>query len=126
MIEGLSAKYEDRTRQHYGANQDMLKLVPVATDKNIAHVIAEGVNRSLDRITEVELREDVDRGLLRAKFDRIGREETDPHLIRDAAINDRLTRIVVNAEIQHATLALEDFNEDARKAGPNPMPPVEY
>jgi len=37
-----------------------------------------------------------------------------------------LTMVAVNAEIQHANLAPEDFNEDARQAGPNPMPPVDY
>lgn len=126
MIKGLSNKLEDITRHHYGADQDMLRIVPAVTDKEVAHTIAIGVNKDLDGITEEDLQGAVARGKLRAKFDPTGRESSSDAFIREKALIHRLTTIAVNAEIHHANLAPQDFNEDARLAGPNPMPTVDY
>lgn len=124
MIEGLSSKLQDATVRHYGADTDPLKIVPVVQDPAAAETIAVRVNKSLDGITETELAETANR--IQARERVLGNTALSAEESREEALADRLNRIAVNAEIAHAHLAPNDFNEDARKAGPNPMPPVDY
>jgi hypothetical protein len=110
-------KYEDATRAYYGADKDPLKLVPVVTNKDIAHGLAQQVERGLGKITEEDLASDALRAQRRNRLMPSAHGETDLQKLQERALEDKLRMVVVNTELTHAAQAPGDFNEDAEKAG---------
>ena len=109
-------KYEDATRVYYGADKDPLKFVPAVSNKNVAHDLALGVERSLGEINEADLATDALRSQRRNSMPGV-RGETDLDALKNEALDDRLRRVVVNTELTHAAEAPQDFNEDSERSG---------
>ena len=109
--------YEDATREYYGADMDMLKLVPVVTDKDVAHKVANFAESQLSRINEADIIKDALRVQVTNKRQRGARNTTDLDSIKKEVLDHKLRIAVVNTELRHASLALQDFNEDSEKAG---------
>lgn len=106
--------FEDATRSYYGADIDPLKLVPVVQDPNIAHSIAQQVDRQIGNITEAKLIKSALRAQSRA---RLTRGEPDLTILTEDARQHALRMVVVNAELTHSREAPQDFHEDAMRAG---------
>lgn len=109
-------QYEDATRSYYGADRDPLKLVPVATDKNVANELALQAERQLGSIREEDIVASAVRAMERNKYSH-GHDTADFETLKQDALDHQLRRAVVNVELTHASLAPEDFNEDAVKSG---------
>lgn len=106
--------YEDATRRYYGADRDPFKLVPVVSDKEVAHGIALQADKRLGSITEDELTKSA---LLMQSRNRYTRGVTDLSALQEQALQDKLNMVVVNAEITHAHELPQDFREDAMESG---------
>lgn len=106
--------YENATRRYYGADQDLLRLVPVVQDKEVAHGIANQVEKALGNISEESLVQEALRAQARNRF---MRQETDLQSLKEEAFQDALNRVVVNAELTHAHESPQDFHEDAMQSG---------
>lgn len=114
MTKSIYKSYEDATRHYYGADNNLLKLVPVVTDNDVAHIIALQVNERLGKISEDELTKSALR--LQAR-NRLSRTEVELDVLKDEVLKDQLNRIVVNAELTHARELPQDFHEDAMNSG---------
>lgn len=107
--------FEQQTVRYYGADKDPLKFVPVISQPEVAREIAGIVLFQLGTITEAELAvtalriEQQDRHLLHSP-------KKSPKDYREEALRQRLNYIVVNAEMMHASLAPDDFNEDSQNS----------
>lgn len=107
---------EETTRHYYGADTDMLKFVPTATDKETAHELALMTERYVAHITPESIGAEAIRVLRRNKM-------IDPknapsiEALTDQSVKERLETAVVNIELTHARLSPQDFNEDSRQSG---------
>ena len=110
----IGKSYEQATRHYYGADEDPFKLVPVVNDREVAHGIALQVDKSLSRITEEEVTTSALMLQPRTKF---SRGITDTDVSKEQLLQEKLNRVVVNAELTHARESPQDFHEDAMQSG---------
>lgn len=113
--QSLYKQHETATVKYYGADTDPFKFVPVVQDKDVAHEVANVVERQLSQIDEAEIARQAVSEQARYRLGKMDPAEIEEN--KQELLDYRLRQAVVNTELTHASIAPEDFNEDARKSG---------